>query len=244
VSGSNVLNNWILKIIGFANMDIKNQDHNILKGYNLLLYFAGSMIMYEPNEECIVDFWQQGIIMKLPVSSSNPNFAKAASQLRDSCIDKSLCLNMLREDYNRLFDGKDIPLAPPFESLYSHDSEPVQTAARVTDFYDSYGWISKFKGKIKDDHLGIELLFLTLLVEKYLVLDDQVCIVEMRNEIRRFIDEHIFSWIRHWNTKMQEFSTTLCYKGIATLIYACIEDIYSLCDNTSSTFIQPGYLKN
>jgi len=225
-------------------MDIRNENYNILKGYNLLLYFAGSMIMYEPTEECIVDFWQQGIITKLPVSSSNPNFAKAASQLRSSCADKSLCLKNLREDYGRLFTEQGVPLAPAFESLYNHVSESDKNNPNVSDFYDSYGWVSKYKGKIKDDHLGIELLFLTLLVEKYLVLDDQVCVVEMRGEIRRFIDQHIFSWIRNWNSKMQEFSKTLCYKGIATLIYACVQDIYSLCSNTPSTFIQPEFLKN
>ena len=225
-------------------MEIRNENHNILKAYNLLLYFSGSMIMYEPNEECIVDFWQQGILTRLPVSSSNPNFARAASQLRDSCMDKSLCLKNMREDYNRLFAGQGTPLAPAYESLYSNDSEPNKNGSSVSDFYNSYGWISKYKGKIKDDHLGIELLFLTLLVEKYLVLDDQVCVVEMRNEIRRFIDQHIFTWIRRWNAKMQEFAGTMCYKGIATLIFACIEDIYSLCDNTPATYRQPDYLKN
>ena len=38
----------------FYIMDNKSQNHNILKGYNMLFYFAGSMIMYEPSEECIV----------------------------------------------------------------------------------------------------------------------------------------------------------------------------------------------
>jgi TorA maturation chaperone TorD len=222
-------------------MDTRDQNHNILKAYNLLLYFAGSMIMYEPNEECVVDFWEQGIIRKLPVSSSNPNFARAASQLRESCVDKSLCLKQLNEDYNRLFVGQDHALAPAYESLYNTNSETGQS---VTAFYDAYGWKSKFKGKIKDDHLGIELLFLTLLVEKYLILDDQVCVAEMRNEIRRFIDDHIFSWIRRWNSKMQEFANTLCYKGIATLIFACVEDIYSLCDTSTTVFMQPDLLKN
>ena len=124
-------------------MDIQNQNHNILKGYNLLLYFAGSMIMYEPNEECIVDFWQQGILTRLPVSSSNPNFARAASLLRESCNDKSLCLERLREDYNRLFAGQGIPLAPPFESVYKHESQSGQSGSGAADFYDSYGWVSK-----------------------------------------------------------------------------------------------------
>ena len=45
----------------------------------MLFYFAGSMIMHEPSEECIVDFWEKGILKNLPVSSSNPNFVKAAS---------------------------------------------------------------------------------------------------------------------------------------------------------------------
>ncbi len=197
--------------------------------------------MFEPNQECVVDFWQQGILKKLPVSSANPNFTKAASQLSESCIDKSVCLDKLNEDYNRLFASKEKSLAPAFESLYTSYPE---SGSSVSGFYDAYGWKSKFKGKISDDHLGIELLFLTLLVEKYLVLDDQVCVAEMRNEIRRFIDEHIFPWIRLWNMKMQEFSHTLCYKGIATLIFACVEDIYSLCDNTVQSFFQPDYLKN
>jgi TorA maturation chaperone TorD len=225
-------------------MDIRSKNYNVLKGYNLLLYFAGSMIMYEPNEECIVDFWQQGIIKRLPVYSSNPNFTKAASQLRESCSDKAKCLLDLREDFNRLFKGHGVPLAPAYESLYKKGKESGLNSASVSNFYNSYGWISKHKGEISDDHLGIELLFLTILVEKYLVLDDQVCLVEIRNEIRRFIDEHIFSWILLWNKKMQEFSNTLCYKGISTLIYACVQDIYSLCDNHPATVTQNDHLKN
>ena len=226
-------------------MDIKSQDNNILKGYNLLLYFAGSMIMYEPTEECVVDFWQNGIIKQLPVSSSNPNFVKAASQLRDSCSDKSLCLKMLHEDYIRLFSKTEVPLAPAFESLYNlNGASHSGGETSVVDFYNSYGWKSRFRGKIKDDHLGIELLFLTILVEKYLIMDDEACLVEMRSEIRRFIDKHILSWIHRWNDRMQEHSITLCYKGIATLIYASVEDIYSILDTKQAMFYQPDSLKN
>lgn len=212
-------------------MDIQNRSHNILKAYNMLLYFAGSMIMYEPNEECIVDFWQRGIIRRLPVRSDNPNFSLAAAQLRDSCAERSQCLINLREDFVRLFEGHGLPLAPAFESYYKTDLIPEHNRQSVTDFYESYGWTSKHKGVIRDDHLGIELLFLTILVEKYLTMDDQVCLVEIRNEIRRFIDLHILSWLHLWNTKMQEYSETLCYKGISTLIYACVQDIYMLCEN-------------
>jgi TorA maturation chaperone TorD len=211
-------------------MDSISQQYSILKGYNMLLYFAGSMIMHEPSEECISDFWTKGILKNLPVSSSNPNFIQAASQLRESCAEKTLCIKMVHEDYIRLFAKQELPLAPAYESLYRKKGElhSDHYYDSVTKFYNSYGWESKFKGKIEDDHLGIELLFLTLLIDKYMVLDDEACRVEMRKEIQRFIDFHILSWIPGWNKKVQANANTLCFKGIGTLILACIEDLFSL----------------
>jgi len=227
-------------------MVINSKQHNILKGYNMLLYFAGSMIMHEPNEECIVDFWENGILRKLPVSSSNPNFIMAASQLRDSCIDKTGCGKIMREDFIRLFSGQGRPLAPAYESLYQNNVQQNsnQDTTSVTEFYNSYGWVSKYKGKINDDHLGIELLFLTILIDKYLILDDEACQGEMRKEIQRFINQHLLSWVNEWNEKVQANSNTLSFKGIGTLILACTEDILNLLDQKSSTIYSIVNLKN
>ena len=227
-------------------MDITGQQHNILKGYNMLLYFAGSMIMYTPSEECVTDFWTKGVLKNLPVSSTNPNFIKAASQLRESCIDNKICGKLLRDDYLRLFAGEEMTLAPVYESRYLNSrylSDSLQPAS-VSEFYKSYGWESKFKGKINDDHLGVELLFLTLLIDKYLVLDDDACRNEMKNEIQRFIKLHILSWIPEWNIKVQANANTLCFKGIGTLILACAEDITSILDQKLSADLSTACLKN
>jgi putative dimethyl sulfoxide reductase chaperone len=227
-------------------METENRQNDILKGYNMLLYFAGSMIMHEPSGECITDFWENGVLKNLPVSSSNPNFVKAASQLRDSCEDITICAKILREDFLRLFAMKELSLAPVNESLYKKNrlSNSIQPSASVTEFYNSYGWVSKFKGKIEDDHLGIELLFLTRLIEKYLVLDDEACRIEMRTEIRRFIDFHLLSWVAEWNKKIQVHSKTLCFKGIGTLILACTEDIFDLMGQNPSASPSIDRLKN
>ncbi len=79
--------------MGIENLKVEN---SVLKGYNMLLYFAGSMVMYEPDEECVIDFWSKGILKALPVRSSNPRFMEAASQLRDSCKDKDTCRESFR----------------------------------------------------------------------------------------------------------------------------------------------------
>ena len=225
-------------------MDNKIHDHNILKGYNLLFYFAGSMIMHEPSEECIVDFWEKGILKNLPVSSSNPNFIKAASQLRDSFVDKSTFGKMLHEDFLRLFTVN--VLAPAYESRYNNNISENNDFhhQKVTEFYNSYGWKSKLRGRIDDDHLGIELLFLTIMIDKYLLLDDEACRGEMRKEIRRFINSHVLSWVPSWNDRIQNNANTLSFKGIGNLILACSEDIFNFFDQKFAAAISSDALKN
>ncbi len=204
----------------------KNQV-NLLKAYNLLLYFSGSMLMKAPNDECVIDFWINGSLKKLPVSSSNPRFIHAASLLRQSCEDKDLCKKMLNEDFSRLFDKTGLQLAPSRESDYSLYGT-ANNHETPEEFYKSYGFQPESKSDTPSDHLGIELLFLTRLTDKYLQIDDEPSCREMRNEIRRFIDYHLLSWIPQWNETIQENAQTLYYKGIGTLIHACVEDIYAI----------------
>jgi len=225
-------------------MDNKIHNHNILKGYNLLFYFTGSMIMHEPSEECIVDFWEKGILRNLPVSSTNPNFVNAASQLRDSFADKSTFAKLLHEDFLRLFTVN--VLAPAYESRYKNiiSDNNDSHASNVTDFFEAYGWRSKFRGRIADDHLGIELLFLTLLIDKYIGMDDEACRGELRKEIRRFINSHILSWVPSWNSRVQNNANTLAFKGIGNLILACSEDIFVFFDQKSAAPVSSDVLKN
>ena len=226
--------------------EITSQLQNTLKGYNMLLYFAGTMITYEPDEECITDFWNHGILKKLPVSSSNPVFIKAASQLKESCSDKSSSTNAMSEDFYRLFSRVKEPLAPVYESSYAKTTvsgSPVNDHD-VTEFYNSYGWLPEFRPEIKDDHLGSELLFLTIMIDKFLVLDDEACRREMRNEIQRYIEQHVLSWLPEWHKRVQENSVTLSYRGISSLIYACVEDIYSILLNRNGQANQNVYLRN
>ncbi len=215
-----------------------NKDQNtILKAYNLLLYFAGSMVMYEPDEECVEDFWSNGILNNLPVSSRNPRFIEAASKLRCSCSEKDLCKEILLKDYKKLFSGPGSPFASPVKSNYAGNQTfngIGKKSDKVSDFYDSYGWRYRSRYNIPDDNLGIELLFLTKLNDQYIILDDEVNRKEMRNEIRRFIEQHLLSWVPEWNNRVQKNAGTLCYKGIASLIYASCEDIYNLLDNSYS----------
>jgi TorA maturation chaperone TorD len=201
---------------------MRSENNNLLKGYNMLLYFAGSMIINEPSEECISDFWSEGSLKKLPVKSDNPRFLQASLLLRESESCRDSFRNNLSRDHKLLFSMKSLSLAPPNESSYHtpHD--------KVTEFYDSYGWNYRALNDMEDDHIGTELLFLTKMIDKYLQLDDAPCRSAMKSEIRRYIDGHLLSWIPAWNFNIQENAITKSYKGIGNLIHACTEDIYGI----------------
>lgn len=195
----------------------------------MLLYFAGSMIMNEPTDECIIDFWARGNLKKLPLSSLNPRFIEAATILRDSCIEKELCREMLVKDFNRLFSQSGLPLAPAYASVYLN-SKYINGFAdeKIGEYYNSFGWEYQSNQKIANDHLGIELLFLTRMMDNYLKSENDLSFYKTRKAIIQFLDLYLFSWIPDWNKDVLSQAKTLCYKGISTLLYACTEDIYDI----------------
>ena len=207
---------------------MENGINNLLKGYNMLLYFTGSMIMNEPTEECVIDFWANGSLKRLPVSSSNPKFMKAAAVLRDPCADKENCRKLLASDFKMLFSAEGEALALPVASAYSSEKSKIRIATPQAEyFYNSFGWKNAYLEK-PPDHLGIELLFLTRLIEKFMLLDDIPCRNEMKREIALFLEACILSWLPSWNEKVQEHAASVQYKGIGMLICACIEDLYGI----------------
>ncbi len=210
-------------------MKMDTEKTNLLKAYNMLLYFAGSMIMKEPSDECINDFWAKGNVKNLPVKSSNPRFIKAASILRDSCKDKDTCREKMVSDYHRLFDKDGPRLVPVCESEYPYNqNNDFSVRADVGEFYRAYGWNPGQHHLVPNDHLGIELLFLTRLTDKFTNIDDEPCSRELGKEIIRFINLYILSWVPAWNEQMQQHAQSDCYKGIGHLVYACMEDIHSI----------------
>ncbi|HOM41586.1 MAG TPA: molecular chaperone TorD family protein [Bacteroidales bacterium] len=208
------------------NENIKDEN-NLLKGYIMMLYFSGSMVMFDPSTECVYDFWTKGMLKQLPVWSPNPDFVKAAALLRQSTERAQNKHELLKEDYLRLFSGIGKPLAPPVESVYRSDEHIMfdRNTEEIRNIYRKHSWESKFKNKIPDDHLGIELLFLTYLIEKYInsqaILERQ----SLTNEIVEFIQEHMLSWVPQWKDDVVNNASTLAYRGIALLVSASLEDI-------------------
>jgi len=204
-------------------------DTNFFKAYNMLLTFAGSFILYQPHKGCINDLIDGDLFKKFPVESDNPGFLKAVSLLRTIDPDHPLNYEQVIEDHLELFGGKGKALAPPYTSVYMSADHIMndRASSEVRKLYYAYGWKSRFEGEIPDDHLGIELQFITLLLDKYPELEDEVCIKEVSKDLIKFIDHYINPWINKWNESIQKNAHSQFYKGIGYLTVSGIEDVYS-----------------
>lgn len=205
-------------------------NNNILKGYSMLLYFAGSLILNEPQENCINDLASSNIFRRMPLKSNNPDYIIATSFLYHINDTREIDYHEIKKDYLTLFGEKGKPLAPPYKSVYLSDGHLTnhKQAATLRHIYKTYGWHSPASGNIYADHLGIEVLFLNFLIEKYFDMDDGICKKEIKTDIKKFIKTHLVSWVSDWNRYIQINASSNLYKGIGYLINACITDLYSL----------------
>ncbi len=211
-------------------INFEENNSDILKGYSMLLYFAGSFILNEPTEDCIKDLVSEDIFKKMPVSSNNPNYILATSFLNNINSSSNIAYDDILADHLNLFGGTGISLAPPYESYYRSKEHLLnqKPATEVKNIYRSYGWKSSLEGQIPDDHLGIEIQFLNLMLEKYYELEDKACKRELQKDIRKFIEIHIQPWIKDWNNDIQQNAISDFYKGAGYLVVACTQDVYFL----------------
>lgn len=95
----------------------------------------------------------------------------------------------------------------------------------VGRIYSQYGYSTAQDCSLEPDHLGVELLFVNLLLEKYLTEDDTRVKKNIQKDLLDFIDGEMLSWLPRWAEEVSEKSVTKCYTGISGLIIGALEDV-------------------
>ncbi|HUS87515.1 MAG TPA: molecular chaperone TorD family protein [Bacteroidales bacterium] len=211
-------------------IEFDDQNNDILKGYSMLLSFSGSFILNQPQQICINDLAGSNIFRNLPVKSDNPSFILASSFLNNINSDKRVDYTQIQKDHLDLFGGSGESKAPPYESVYRSAEHLLyqEQTLQVRHIYETYGWKSTYNGTVPDDHIGIELQFLILLLDKLHKLDDSICRVELTKDLRKFISDHLIKWVPQWNRDLQKNATSNLYKGIGYLVVGSIEDLLTI----------------
>jgi anaerobic sulfite reductase subunit A len=117
----------------------------------------------------------------------------------------------IKADFASLFLSPDIHLSP-HESLYNYPlGETPRLWGRATEevqaFYRSAGLMIDEEVDLIPDHAGVELLFMSFLVENNLI-DRQTA----------FMGDHLMRWIPDYCDEIEKHARTTFYKELAILL--------------------------
>lgn len=209
-----------------GNINTVNTPDELLQAYTALFLFLGGSVSMTPEESGLLHLCDAGLLRNLPVESQNSRFSQATRLLKSPCPFKQECNHTVTNNYGALLSHDNGAEAYPAASNWSNNGTTTEEHHRsLTKLYSRYGYSRAFDDSLKPDHLGIELLFVILLIEKYLTEDDSEIREMIRKELLAFISTEMLTWLPLWAEKVSVKSVTKCYTGISGLIVGGLEDV-------------------
>ena len=130
-------------------------------------------------------------------------------------------------EYTRLFEGPGQHPAPPFASFYLGDGTVMGApAVAVRQEYIKWNLAPILIGKIPDDHIALELTFMSYLAnEAYLALsknNNSLLYVLLKTQ-EEFLNKHLISWALQFCSNIISASTMNFFKNLTSLTKIYIE---------------------
>lgn len=172
---------------------------------------------YQPS----IDFSEERLFdsMLAAASAIDPELAESARKLGAAFAAQDL--QELLVDYTRLFIGPSQPVAMPYASFWMTDDPSQRHGATmaVLDFYEQGGFDVSDDFRELPDHIAAELEFLYLLI----FLQNQAQLAGNAHELssartlcRRFVGEHLGSWVGGFAAAIRVGADTAFYRELAT----------------------------
>lgn len=192
----------------------------------LYSFFANQLLepIQEEKKEMVTEqFWRQ-----FPLEAANgqimsglEKLVNCTSKLDEQDIIKSI--EKVNVEYTELFIGPGVPKAPPWESFYNTRKKLFfgTTAFVMKDLLNKQGLESKHSGRQPEDHLGLELLYLTVLTEQMHNQDRQSQVNIIRDQLA-FMDEHLLSWIPNLYDDAKNNGSLGFYSGFIEMIWGIL----------------------
>ncbi len=209
-----------------GHIDSMNTPEELLQAYTALFLFLGSSVSMAPGESGLPHLCDIGLLRNLPVNSSNNRFAAASRLLKSPCPFKQQCHLAVGDNYRSLLAGSESAGAFPAASNWANPGMPAEAHYHeLCGLYHRYGYSRAEDCGLAPDHLGIQLLFINLLIEKYLTEDDFEIRAMIGKDLLGFITNEMLNWLPRWSEAVAENSRTKCYTGISGLIIGGLEDV-------------------
>lgn len=177
------------------------------------------LLLRPPTEGDLQAVRDPGLLAVWPLGREG--FAKGLDFLAASAHDGE-GVGEVRSDYLALFVGPGHLLAPPYESVQRGEERLVFDAEtlQVRAWYSRFGLEAPRLNQEPDDHVGLELEFLTHLGR--LALDQPEEEARVFALLGQFVAEHLGTWAPALASQIQAHAATCFYRGVGHLLGATV----------------------
>jgi TorA maturation chaperone TorD len=190
-----------------------------------------------PQREWIKSLIDGDIFSEAPFANEQPDVRTAIQTLR-AWSEKNRDLSDaafedICADYTRLFIGPGIVIAPPWESVHFSEERLTfqEQTLKVREWYRRFGLQAEKIYQEPDDHIGLQLEFLTHLARRALAAVEQNDHSELKNLVdaqRNFLREHLDRWAPAWCELVEQNARTDFYRGMARLCKGVLLELTSV----------------
>jgi TorA maturation chaperone TorD len=209
-----------------------------LAGDALVLGVLGKILYTYPDRHWLQSLVDGGIFDDVPFEPDHPSGVEGLEVLRTwskACADgiSDEIFDALRSDYTRLFIGPGQPLAPPWESVHVN----ITGLTFQEETLDVRRWYARADLEFEkihnepDDHIGIELAFISHLATRAIDSLADESPDYSRNPLDLLYDfakQHICAWAPAWCRKSAVLAETDLYKGTLKMTEGCLTDLAEL----------------
>ena len=217
-----------------------NNFKEALIAEQISLSLLGKLWFEFPEEEFIASLAAEGVFDEMPLGIEQPFVQDGltllqiwANEHKDGLSEEAF--DSIRFDYTRLFIGPNKVLAPPWESVYFNETRSIfqEQTLEVRDWYRRFGLESVKIHKEPDDHIGLELAFLSHLAGQAsaaLEAQDRAELERLLDAQRQFAKDHLLAWFGGWFKLIEKYARTDFYRGLALLTRGVLLEISALLD--------------
>lgn len=178
-----------------------------------IYFFMGRSLYSIPTERFFEEARENGVFRELK-SMEFPG-----TNLISDFIDEKIEIDLLEEEYNRLFLNPNGVLVAPWESVYRSKESIIldEHTLEVRRFYSRYN-LSKVEKTHPDDHLGYELEFMSYLIGRSI---EEIETAKFKDYLKgqdEFLNQHLLKWVEDFTYRLIVETESNFYKGIGLFL--------------------------
>jgi TorA maturation chaperone TorD len=209
-----------------------NELKSVILGQSLLFGLLGKILYTDLDKIWLETLIHEDVFSEAPFGAEQIETTQGIELLQRWTNEnqdglKTPQFKALQDDHLKLFIGLGKVIAPMWESVYFSEKKLLfqEQTLKVREWYARFGLQAEKINREPDDHIGLEMLFISHLASLALQAieqNDETKLNEILQAQRDFLSEHLLRWGPVWAKLVKQHAATDFYRGIAHLTHGAL----------------------